>query len=65
MVAAQQHRRYDPPFPHLRPRVLRPVEQPVAERVLDGGSLIAQHPGKSRATASMTTSAGSSPPDST
>jgi len=39
-----------PSRPHLGPRVMRPVEQPVGERLLHGRVGIAERPGSSRAT---------------
>src|SRR5262245_41446390 len=46
MVASEQHRRHRPPVPDLRPRVVRPVEQPVAERILGRRLRVAQNAGQ-------------------
>ncbi len=43
MIATDQHRGHRLPFEHFRPRVVRPVEQPGDERILDCRSLVTQH----------------------
>ena len=72
VVARQQHVRHlhvagpsRRPVQRRRPRVLRIVEQPAAERILRHRLLVADHAGHQPATASTMTSAGSSPPVST
>ena len=50
-------------IPHLLgPRVVRTVQQALLKRVLRGRIRVAQHPSHAPATASASTSAGSSPP---
>ena len=51
---------------HLRPRVVRAIEQPVGERILARRlARRSARPGSSRAIASISISAGNSPPDTT
>ena len=54
MVAAEQHRRHRPSVPHFRPRVMRPVQQSVANESCTADSASPSTPGRSRATASIT-----------
>src|SRR6185312_8709523 len=42
VIPGQQHLRHAPSLEHLRPRVMRPVEQPRGERLLDARALIAE-----------------------
>src|SRR6185503_13872201 len=46
VVPRQQHLRYPPVGIDLRPRVLRAIEQPVGERLLHRGGLVAERPGE-------------------
>src|ERR1700730_5594545 len=46
VVTGQQHRRHVPAFKHIRPRVVRPVEQAVRKRILIARALIAQRAGQ-------------------
>src|ERR1700674_4683724 len=45
VIARTQHRRHQPSLVHIRPRVVRPVQQTVAERFVDAGAFIAQRAG--------------------
>jgi hypothetical protein len=49
----------------LRPGVVRAVEEPGGERLLDRRLGVVERPGSCRAIASISISAGSSPPDTT
>ena len=65
VVAAEQHRRHRPSLPHLGPRVVRPVEEPGRERLVFRRPAQPSVPGSNLAMASISISAGSSPPEST
>ena len=65
-LPALQHRRHRPAFELLRPRVMRPVEQPVVERLLAPPSVVPEHARAATAPPRRSPPApGNSPPDST
>ena len=65
MMPRQQHVGHRHPFVHLRPRVVRTIEQPVANESSRADCSSFSAPGNSRAIASISISAGNSPPETT